>query len=87
MKNLNGNIRGITLIALIISIIVMVILASVSIGMLKGEDGISTQSFGDSWHYSALNVYCLRLYSIALNDDEVQANHDKAVEYHSLFEK
>ena len=44
MKKLNRNIRGITLIALVISIIVMLILAGVSIGMLIGENGILTQS-------------------------------------------
>ena len=49
--------------------------------------GKSTQSFGGSWHYSTLNAYCLRLYSRALNDNEVQENHDKAVEYHSLLTK
>ena len=37
MKN---NIRGITLIALIITIIVLLILAGVSIAMLTGQNGI-----------------------------------------------
>ena len=36
------------------------------------------------WHYSKLNVYCLRLYSRALSDSEVYRNYEKSVEYHSL---
>ena len=36
--------RGITLIALIVTIIVLLILASVSIAMLIGENGILTQA-------------------------------------------
>ena len=38
------NIRGITLIALIITIIVLLILAGVSIAMLTGDNGILTQA-------------------------------------------
>ena len=41
MKN---NIRGITLIALIITIIVLLILAGVSIAMLTGQNGLLTQA-------------------------------------------
>ena len=36
--------RGITLIALVITIIVLLILAGVSISMLTGENGIITQA-------------------------------------------
>ena len=36
--------RGITLIALVITIIVLLILAGVSIAMLTGENGILTQA-------------------------------------------
>ena len=38
------NNRGITLIALVITIIVLLILAGVSIAMLTGENGILTQA-------------------------------------------
>ena len=44
MKNLKRNVKGITLIALVISIIVLLILAGVSIAMLTGENGILTQA-------------------------------------------
>ena len=40
MQKLKENTRGITLIALVITIIVLIILASVSIAMLTGENGI-----------------------------------------------
>ena len=40
----NQNIRGITLIALVITIVVLLILAGVSIAMLTGENGILTQT-------------------------------------------
>ena len=39
-----GKIKGITLIALVITIIVMLILAGVTIGTLFGENGILTRS-------------------------------------------
>lgn len=41
MKN---NFRGITLIALVITIIVLLILAGVSIAMLTGQNGILSQA-------------------------------------------
>ena len=40
----NKNVKGITLIALVITIIVLLILAGVSIAMLTGENGILTQA-------------------------------------------
>ena len=40
------NNKGITLIALVITIIVLLILAGVSIAMLTGENGILTQASG-----------------------------------------
>ena len=43
-KNLNKKQKGITLIALVITIIVLLILAGVSIAMLTGENGILTQA-------------------------------------------
>ena len=45
--------RGITLIALVITIIVLLLLASVSISMLMGENGILTQA-NESKIYTAL---------------------------------
>ncbi len=44
MKNLKRNVKGITLIALVISIIVLLILAGISIAMLIGENGILTRA-------------------------------------------
>ena len=38
------NVHGITLIALVITIIVLLILAGVSIAMLTGQNGILTQA-------------------------------------------
>ena len=38
------NFKGITLIALVVTIVVLLILATVSIGMLTGENGIITQA-------------------------------------------
>ena len=40
IKNITKNTKGITLIALVITIIVLLILAGVSIAMLTGENGI-----------------------------------------------
>ena len=44
IMNRNTNNRGITLIALVITIIVLLILAGMSISMLTGENGILTQA-------------------------------------------
>ena len=44
MKKSNENIDGITLIALVISIIIMLILAGVTIGMALGENGLFKQT-------------------------------------------
>ena len=43
MKNTKGN-GGITLIALVVTIIVLLILAGISIGMLSGNNGILSRS-------------------------------------------
>ncbi len=43
-KKLKYNQKGITLIALVITIIVLLILAGVSIAMLTGDNGILTQA-------------------------------------------
>ena len=44
LNNKNENVRGITLIALVITIIVLLILAGVSIAMLTGENGVLTKA-------------------------------------------
>ncbi len=44
IKNIAKNTKGITLIALVITIIVLLILAGVSIAMLTGENGILNQA-------------------------------------------
>ena len=44
MKNKLKERKGITLIALVITIIILLILASVSIAMLTGDNGILTQA-------------------------------------------
>ena len=44
LNNNKQNTRGITLIALVITIIVLLILAGVSIAMLSGQNGILTQA-------------------------------------------
>ena len=44
MKELKNNIKGITLIALVVTIIVLLILAGVSIAMLTGQSGILKQA-------------------------------------------
>ena len=44
MKEKNQKTKGITLIALVITIIVLLILAGVSIAMLTGQNGILTQA-------------------------------------------
>ena len=44
MQKQKNNQRGITLIALVVSIVVLIILAGVSIAMLVGENGIITQA-------------------------------------------
>ena len=44
MTKLKRNQKGITLIALVITIIVLLILAGVAISMLSGENGILTQA-------------------------------------------
>ncbi len=44
MKKLNRNIEGITLIALVVTIVVLLILAGVTITMVLGQDGIITKA-------------------------------------------
>lgn len=39
------------------------------------------------FHYAKLHAYSFRLYNRALTDEEVNKNHEKSVEYHSLKEE
>lgn len=69
------NNRGITLIALVITIIVLLILAGVSIAMLTGDNGILTQATtardetADAEKVEKINMEIAALYSSALAQD------------------
>ena len=73
MKKINRNIKGITLIALVISIIVMLILAGVSIGMLTGENGLfeetkkTVKSYDTASEIETLSISVLN-YNITNNE-------------------
>ena len=54
--NRNENIKGITLIALVITIIILLILAGVSITMLTGNNGILTQARLAKENTNATNI-------------------------------
>ena len=75
-KTLKNNYNGITLIALVITIVVLLILASVSIAMLTGDNGILTRA-GDAKIETALGAVKeqVRLYQIEkkMNEQEVTA--------------
>ncbi len=71
------NQRGITLIALVITIIVLLILAGVSIAMLTGQNGILTKASGSSEKSEIAEVD----EAIRLGLSEILANHmDPTVE-------
>ena len=38
------------------------------------------------WHYSNLNVYSLKLYNRALNEQEIKENYDKTIAYHNILQ-
>ena len=59
------NNKGITLIALVITIIVLLILAGVSIAMLTGENGILTQA--NNSKYSTARAEAVEKINLALN--------------------
>ena len=59
------NQKGITLIALVITIIVLLILAGVSIAMLTGENGILTQA--NNSRYSTAKAEAVERINLALN--------------------
>ena len=40
----------------------------------------------NSWHYSKMNAYSIKLYNRGLNDQEVKENYNKAVAYHNLLQ-
>ena len=39
----------------------------------------------NSWHYSKMNAYSIKLYNRGLNEQEVKDNYNKAVAYHELL--
>ena len=63
--------KGITLIALVITIIVLLILAGVSIAMLTGQNGILTKATGANEKSSVAEVD----EAIRLGLSEILANH------------
>ena len=64
------NQKGITLIALVITIIVLLILAGVSIAMLTGENGILTQA--NNSKYSTARAEAVEKINLALNAVKTQ---------------
>ena len=59
-KNKDTN-KGITLIALVITIIVLLILAGVSIATLTGENGIITRAFNGEFNGNGYTIYNLNI--------------------------
>ena len=84
------NNKGITLIALVITIIVLLILAGVSIAMLTGENGILTQA--NNSKYSTARAEAVERINLALNAVKTQiyaervnaANWDPLTSSHDL---
>ena len=61
------NNKGITLIALVVTIIVLLILAAVSIAMLTGENGILTNATKSKALNEAINL-CANIQSMNFNE-------------------
>lgn len=49
--------------------------------------GRCTMTYTDLWHYAHLDCYALRIYSRALNDEEVLENYNMTISYHEFLEK
>ena len=47
--------------------------------------GRSSMAYDGWWHYSNLNVYSLKLYNRALNEQEIKENYDKTIAYHNIL--
>ncbi len=47
-----------------------------------GRSSVSQEGW---WHYSNLNVYSLKLYNRALNEQEVKENYNKTIAYHNIL--
>ena len=78
MKRKNeGQNRGITLIALIITIIILLILAGVAINMVLGQNGIlnnskeATQKYKESQENEELSLILTNYYTAKLEDDNI----------------
>ena len=69
------NQKGITLIALVITIIVLLILAGVSIAMLTGENGILTQA--NNSKYSTARAEAVEKINLALNAVKTQVYSER----------
>lgn len=82
MRRTNENQKGITLIALIITVIVMLILAGVSLNALIGDNGLITNAQAASFK-SAIAKYLedAQTYLVALEADNVQADTEGAKKY------
>lgn len=48
--------------------------------------GRSSMAYDGWWHYSNLNVYSLKLYNRALNEQEIKENYDKTIAYHNILQ-
>ncbi len=76
MKILKKNVEGITLIALVITIIVLLILAGVSISIVRGDDGILANSQKAITEYShatileSMQMACLDYYAEKMENEE-----------------
>ena len=68
------NNKGITLIALVVTIIVLLILAAVSIAMLTGQNGILTRASEASWETKLRSASETISYNIT---DEITAYYNK----------
>ncbi len=88
MKNTKGN-GGITLIALVVTIIVLLILAGISIGMLSGQNGILVKSRDAKYNTIEATIkekVRLAAYSaIAKNDGVLTETQDLRDELDKVF--
>lgn len=78
--------EGVTLIALIITIIVLIILAGVSISFLAGDDGIVTRAINSDIKYAKAEVY-EKLFQEVNNELVKAADYavDNSVDISSIF--
>lgn len=88
-KNVLNNKKGITLIALVVTIIALLILAGISITMLTGENGILVRTtdakIKNEWGY--LQEEVAMAYADAVGDLYLDTNPDKNVLYQKTIDK